>query len=96
MDSAAVDQADLWRATRLKCMRQFQHVKTMGMRQKRHMFSILRSEPGADVDVFLPHYGLTCGEFCVYQILTEHERRESRKEDDPFRSAAALAPSSSS
>lgn len=54
----------------------------MGVRQKRNMFSILRSEPQLTVDTFLPQYGLTCGEFCVYQILTEHDRRENRKDDE--------------
>lgn len=78
-----VDNTELWRATRVKCLRQFEYVKSMGMRQKRSMFSILRAEPTADVDTFLPHYGLTCGEFCVYQILTEHERRENRKDEEP-------------
>lgn len=77
-----VDQEQLWRATKLKCLRQFEYVRSMGVRQKRNMFSILRSDPKLDVDTFLPTYGLTCGEFCVYQILTEHDRRESRKDED--------------
>ncbi len=77
-----VDHQDLWRATRQKCQSQFDYVKGMRVRQKRSMFGILRSEPSLDVDTFLPQYGLTCGEFCVYQILTEHDRRESRKEED--------------
>jgi hypothetical protein len=54
----------------------------MQVRQKRSMFGILRSDPSLDVDTFLPQYGLTCGEFCVFQILTEHERRESRKGEE--------------
>jgi len=78
-----VEQEDLWRATRQKCQSQFDYVKSMRVRQKRSMFGILRAEPSLDVDTFLPHYGLTCGEFCVYQILTEHDRRESRKDDEP-------------
>jgi len=76
-----VDQETLWEATRQKCQGQFDYVKSMRVRQKRNMFSILRTEPELNVDTFLPQYGLTCGEFCVYQILTEHDRRESRKED---------------
>jgi hypothetical protein len=77
-----VDHQELWRATSRKCQSQFDYVKSMRVRQKRSMFGILRSEPSLDVDTFLPHYGLTCGEFCVFQILTEHDRRESRKEEE--------------
>jgi hypothetical protein len=78
-----VEQDDLWRATRKKCQSQFDYVNSMRVRHKRSMFGILRTEPSLNVDTFLPHYGLTCGEFCVYQILTEHDRRESRKDDEP-------------
>ena len=77
-----IDPEVLWKATQQKCKSQFDYVKTMRVRQKRNMFSILRSEPGLEVDTFLPQYGLTCGEFCVYQILTEYDRRESRKEEE--------------
>jgi hypothetical protein len=85
-----VDHLELWRATRQKCQSQFDYVKAMRVRQKRSMFGILRSEPSLDVDTFLPQYGLTCGEFCVFQILTADESKTGRTE--PLRQQAAARP----
>jgi hypothetical protein len=77
-----VDPEVLWKATKDKYLGQFEYVKHMRVRSKRNLFCILRSYTKLDVDTFLPGYGLHCGEFCVWQILTEHSRREVRKDEE--------------
>ena len=76
-----IEKEVLWKATKAKYTGQFEFVKNMRMRAKRNMFCILRSYPDLDVDTFLPAYGLHCGEFCVWQILTDHSRRENIRRD---------------
>ena len=75
-----MDHQILWDATKAKHTGQFESVRDMRVRSKRNMFNILRTYPDLDVDTFMPAYGLHCGEFCVWQILTEHLRRETRKD----------------
>jgi hypothetical protein len=77
-----VDASVLCKATKVKYLGQFEYVKQMRVRSKRNLFCILRSYPDLNVDIFLPGYGLHCGEFCVWQILTEHSRREVRKDEE--------------
>ncbi len=73
-----VEQAVLWNATKDKLTAQYSVVRDMGVRSKRTVFCILRNHPDVDVDTFLPEHGLHCGEFCVYQILTGHSRRDGK------------------
>lgn len=74
-----LDQQELWQATKAKQRALFNHVKDMRMREKRSVFFILRSSDDLNVDTFMPAYGLHCGEFCVFKILGEHQRREERR-----------------
>ncbi len=77
----------LMRATKDKNRRLFKFVQQMRVRQKRHLFYVLRHVPDVSSDTFLPQYGLHCGEFACYQILSEHSRKESKREPE---SAARL------
>ena len=69
-------------ATKHKNMRIYKMVQSMRVRQKRHLFYVLRNVPDISPDVFLPQYGLHCGEFACYQILSEYNRKDSKKETD--------------
>jgi len=71
-------EAQLWRSTREKYEGQFELVRTMCVRQKRHIFMVLRQCGGATADTFLPSFGLHCGEFACFQILAEHSRKECK------------------
>ena len=75
------DPEVLQQATKERYRRTFEYVRTMRVRQKRNLFCILRARSDVTSDTFLPTYGLHCGEFACFQILTEHLRKESRKED---------------
>jgi hypothetical protein len=71
-----LNQQELWKATKAKQRAFFNYVKYMKMKDKRNVFYILRSNNNIDVDTFMPAYGLHCGEFCVFKILTEHQRNK--------------------
>lgn len=75
-------------ATKDKNRRIFKFVQQMRVRQKRQLFYVLRHVPDVSSDTFLPQYGLHCGEFACYQILSEHSRKESKRDGE---SAARLA-----
>jgi len=85
-----LDQTELWKATKAKQQAFFHHVKGMRMREKRNVFYILRSNEGLSIDTFMPAYGLHCGEFCVFKILGEHQRREERRGQQAYDSALAM------
>ena len=72
-----MDEASSQAALRQKCLSQFKTVKDMSVRCKRTLFTILRADPEMDENVYLTGYGLHCGEFAVYQILTEHCRKKT-------------------
>jgi hypothetical protein len=74
-----LDVQPLWKATKSKYQLFLNHVQGMRMRQKRNLFFILRTEDGIDVDTFLPVYGLHCGEFACFQILSEHLRKGGKR-----------------
>ena len=69
-------------ATKEKNKRIFNFVKQMRVRQKRQLFYVLRHVPEVSSDTFLPQYGLHCGEFACYQILSEHSRKENKRDGD--------------
>ena len=50
-------------------------VENLRVRDKRHLFHIMRTHQGIDENSFLPAYGFTAGEFSVYQVLTESSRK---------------------
>ena len=55
-------ESDEFRAsTKEKYVRIFRFVKNMRVRQKRHLFSVLRHIPDVSTNTFLPEFGLHCG-----------------------------------
>ena len=72
-----------WEATKKKYDSLFVYVKNLQVKDKRSLFTVLRTQENIDVDMFLPVYGLHIGEFCLFQILTEHSRRD-KKDIDPI------------
>ena len=50
-------------------------VRAMRIRDKRKIYQILRNYQQYGSQSFLPHYGLTFGEFSTFQILTENTRK---------------------
>lgn len=67
-------------ATKAKYQRMFRFVQNMRVRQKRNLFFILRHVPDITTNTFLPSYGLHCGEFACFQILSEHSRKEIKRD----------------
>ena len=68
-------QMDHSEITRVKQHAQFDALKTMKVKDKRSLFLTLRSAEDVTPDTFFPKYGITAGEFAVWQILAEYSRR---------------------
>lgn len=87
-----LETAVLHAATKEKYQRIFKFVQAMRVRQKRHLFYVLRHVPNVSTDTFLPEYGLHCGEFACFQILSEHSRKECKRDTEgPHRRNEAAA-----
>jgi hypothetical protein len=84
-----MDVQALCTATKEKYLGQFEVVKNMRVRQKRKIFFILRQCKELSTDTFLPAYGLHCGEFACFQILTEQSRKESKVTEHPIKNGCA-------
>ncbi len=44
-------------------------VSNLRVKQKRQIFVSMRETTDVDMHSFLPHYGITCGEFSIFHIL---------------------------
>lgn len=52
-------------------------VGSFGMRHKRNIFATMRTTPDLKADVFLPHYGVSVGEFSVFYVLNGQPRKST-------------------
>ena len=52
-------------------------VEGLRVKDKRHLFHVMRKTNDLTCDTFFPSYGITAGECAVWQILSEN--RKSRK-----------------
>lgn len=52
-------------------------IDDMRMRDKRHIFQLMRS-PDIHEDTFLPHKGFTLSVFATFQVLSDSHRRTKR------------------
>ena len=50
------------------------HVECMSVKEKRHILSILRKETDIVHDTLLPEFGMTIGEFSVFQLLADSKK----------------------
>ena len=69
----------LWDATKRKYEATFSFVKGLQVKDKRNLFTVLRTHESIDVDTFLPTFGLHVGDFTLFQILTESSRRDKKE-----------------
>ena len=60
----------------------YEHISRLRVKDKRLIFSMMRTRPDITHDMFLPQYGFTIGEFAIFQILTENSRKRSNKAND--------------
>lgn len=50
-------------------------VSTLGVRDKRTLFSLFRGTDGIWRGTFFPQYGICAGEFATFKLLTQHSRK---------------------
>lgn len=65
------------------------YVEQLRVRDKRHLFHIMRKASFLNHDTFFPNYGITAGEFAIWQILSESKkvRRKTQGEGDDDQSS---------
>jgi len=56
-------------------------IESMTVRDKRIIFQIMRTFPDLTHNSLLGEYGITAGEFSMWQILSEQRRPRKRKQD---------------
>lgn len=52
----------------------FHYIHTLNMRDVRDVYKCLRKSNSNDPDMFLPHLGITVGEFAVAHVLKQPRR----------------------
>jgi hypothetical protein len=57
-------------------------VDTLRVKDKRQIFHMMRNHGPDELhhDTFFPHFGITAGEFSVWQVLSENSRKTRRKQ----------------
>lgn len=55
-------------------------VDKMRVRDKRHLFHLMRTLPGVTHDTLFTKYGMTAGEFATWQVLSDNTRKRSDRE----------------
>ena len=55
-------------------------VESLRVKDKRHLFHIMRKSSMLSHDTFFPNYGIFAGEFAIWQILSDS--RKGRKKDE--------------
>lgn len=51
-------------------------VEGLGVKEKRDIFKSIRNGKDVDSSTFLAKYGLTVGNFCVFYVLTDKEKKK--------------------
>ena len=77
-----LEAEELKSATKAKYLLFFRFVKNMRVRQKRSIFCVLRHLRSVCTDTFLPQFGIHCGEFAYFQILSEYLRKDEKREHE--------------
>ena len=69
-----------------------EHVRRLQVRDKRHIFQLMRQKENLSASHFLPGYGLSVGEFSVGHLLSENTTRARRHsaadDEDPGKQEA--------
>lgn len=55
------------------------YVESLRVRDKRQLFHIMRKSSELSHDTFFPAFGITAGEFAIWQILSETRKCRSKK-----------------
>ena len=62
-------------------------IENLRVKDKRQIFHIMRRTGDLDHNSFFPQYGITAGEFAVWQVLSE-TRKTRRKNEHPSTSVS--------
>lgn len=68
-------------ATHQKYVALARTVELLQVKEKRFLFSLMRTCPQSSHELFFPQYGFTAGAFCTWHILSDSKRPRRRKND---------------
>lgn len=57
-------------------------IDRLRVRDKRHIFQMIRTYDKVTHDTFFPQYGFTAGEFSVWQVLADSNRKKKDNQED--------------
>lgn len=57
-------------------------IERLRVRDKRHIFQMIRTYDQVTPDTFFPQYGFTAGEFSVWQVLSDNNRKKQKNNDE--------------
>ena len=57
-------------------------IENLRVRDKRHIFYVMRNMTSLSHNTFFPAYGFTAGEFAMWQVLSD-TRRPRKQRDEP-------------
>ena len=50
-------------------------IESLRVKDKRHIFHIMRKTENLSHDTFFPNYGFTAGDFSIWQILSDSKKK---------------------
>jgi hypothetical protein len=56
------------------------HIMELAMKDRRHIFSLVRQTADASPDLFFPGYGFTLSEFAVWHIIGDSRRKAKKSQ----------------
>lgn len=62
-------------ATKEKHRMQYQTASELKIKDKRMLYNLMRTCDNLTPETFLPAYGMTFGEFCVYQVINNTKKK---------------------
>ena len=69
---------------------QYRFVENLRVKDKRHIFYIMRNSTNISNDTYFPNYGLTAGEFALWQVLSENIRKKDNYKRNKEQSSKEL------
>lgn len=54
-------------------------IEKLRVKDKRHLFHVMRKSDELTHNTFFPEYGITVGQFAIWQILSENKRNRRSK-----------------
>ena len=68
-------QTCIFDATKEKHRMLYQMASSLQIKDKRVLYNLMRNCEKLSPETFLPVYGMTFGEFCIYQVISNSKKK---------------------